>query len=118
MEGLGRYRAVGMAPARGEIVGTDDDQPVADFAPAANMVGRCEAGDATRVVVVSKAGEAANLPEAARIKQQIDSLTAGQLAPLTLAEDTRVGRVGGKSLVGDRWSARTSESIGAHVSSP
>ena len=91
MGALAADRAVGMAAARGEIVSAYHGRPALDFAPAADMVGGREACDSSIVVIVREAREAADLAKAAGVEQQIDSLAAGQLAAIALADHARIG---------------------------
>ena len=95
-------RAVGMAAARGEIVGADDGRAAVDLAPAADVVGGGEAGDPSILVVVREAREAADLAKAAGVEQQVDPLAAGQLAAIALADHARIVRIGREAAMGDR----------------
>src|SRR3954453_16886537 len=79
MDALSADRTVGMPAARGEIVGAHNDLPASNLAPAADMVGRREPRDSSILVIVSKAGEAADLAEATLVEQQVDALTTCRL---------------------------------------
>src|SRR5271170_3147204 len=92
MRALAANRAVGMATARGETGGAYHDRPAIDLAPATDMVGGREARDPSILIIVREACEAADFAKAARVEDQIDSLTAGQLAARALAHHSRIGR--------------------------
>jgi len=90
-----------MAAARGEVVGADHAWPPLDPAPAADMVGRGEVGDAALLVIAGEPGQAADLAEAAVVEQKIDPLAAGELAAITLTHHAGIGRAGCEAGVGD-----------------
>ena len=98
---LGGDRAVGVAAARGEVVGADHRGAPVDLAPSTDHVGRREIRDLARLVVRREAGHAAHLAERAFVQQQPDPFAARQLPAATLAHDARVVRAGRKPLVGE-----------------
>src|SRR4051794_34310807 len=81
-------RAVGVAAARGEVVGADDARPAFDAALAADMAGWRELEHLARVVVGGKAREAADLAEAAAVEQRVDAFAARELAAVALTNDS------------------------------
>ena len=95
-------RAVGMAAARGEVVGADDAGTTLDAALAADMAGRRELGDLAGVVEAREAREAADLAEAAAVEQHVDALAAGELVAVALAHHAGLARARGQALVRDR----------------
>ena len=99
-------RAVGMAAARGEVVGADDAGAALDAALAADMAGRREFGDVAASSKRREARQAADLAEAAGIEQSVDALAAGELAAVALAHHAGIGRAGRQPLVGDRLQGR------------
>ena len=99
-------RAVGMAAARGEVVGADDAGAALEAALAADMAGRREFGDVAVVVERGEARQAADLAEAAGIEQNVDALAAGELAAVALAHHAGIGRAGRQPPVGDRLQGR------------
>src|SRR5205814_7373251 len=76
--------------------------PAIDRAPPTDVVGRREGGDAAVVVVRREAGDAPNLAEGAAVEQEVDALSARQLAALTLPDDSGLVRPRGEPLVGQR----------------
>ena len=99
-------RAVGVAAARGEVVGADDAGTALDAALAADMACRRELGDVAVLVERGEARQAADLAEAAGIEQPVDALAAGELAAVALAHHAGIGRAGRQALVGDRLQGR------------
>src|SRR5262249_7249034 len=90
-------RAIGVAAPRGKIVRAHHHSAPMDLAPSADVVGGRETRDSPLFVIVGKAGQAPDFPEAAGVEPQIDALTAGQFAALALAYDTGVIGVRSKS---------------------
>ena len=78
---------VGRPAADGEVVGLDHRAAPVDAALADDRVGRQEARQLARVVVLALAGEAPGLVEAAGIEQALDALAHGELAGGVLARD-------------------------------
>ena len=68
MRALSADRSVRVSTPRGEIVGAYHGNAAFDLAPAADMVGGGEARDSPLVVIVSEAGEAADLAEASGVE--------------------------------------------------
>ena len=78
---------VGRPAADGEVVGLDHRAAPVDAALADDRVGRQEARQLARVVVLALARERAGLVEAAGIEQALHALAHGELAGGVLARD-------------------------------
>src|SRR5438045_7527012 len=101
MRALPADGAVGMPTARGEIIGAYHDRASDDLTPSADVVGGCEARDATLLIIFCETCEAADLAKAAGIEEQIDPLSTGQLAAVALADDSGINRVGREAAMRD-----------------
>jgi hypothetical protein len=78
---------VGRPAADGEVVGLDHRATPVDAALADHRVGRQEARQLSRVVVLALARDGAGLVEAAGIEQALHALAHGELAGGVLARD-------------------------------
>jgi hypothetical protein len=76
-----------MASPRGEVVGTDYNGAFLDLAPPSHVVSRSEVNDVSVIIVGGETGCTANLTKGASIEEEIDSFSAGQLAPASLSKD-------------------------------
>src|SRR5262249_22351712 len=91
-----------MSTARGKIVGAHYGCAPRDFAPSSHMIGGCEAGDTSILVIVRESCEAANLAKGPSVEQQVDARAAGQFAARPLADHAPIFRIGRETLVRDR----------------
>ena len=84
---LGADRRVRRPAADGEVVTRDDDRAAVDLRGSEHEVGRREADQLPRFVVLADPGDRADLVEGARVDEMLDALAHRELAELVLTGD-------------------------------
>src|SRR3984957_7234428 len=80
-------RRIGRTAAYGEVIGCDCDRPALDAAAAEDEVGCTKLQQFAIVAVGAHTGDTADLPEARRIEQPVDTLAHCELAFAPLDRD-------------------------------